>query len=141
MHSIVEVQLTDFDVVVPNVNRVPPLPGTKPAPVTVTLVPPVVDPALGLRLATVGVNVKWSLDEVALVPFGVVTVTSTVPTDSVGDVAVTELDELTVKPVAAEAPNLTAVAPVRLAPVIVTTVPPVAGPLAGLTRKTAGRGR
>ena len=46
--------------------------------------------------------------------------------------------ELTVKPVAAAVPNLTAVAPVRFVPVMVTLVPPVVGPVVGLTTVTAG---
>ena len=39
---------------------------------------------------------------------------------------------------AAVAPNFTAVAPARLVPVIVTTVPPACGPVAGSTDDTAG---
>ena len=35
-------------------------------------------------------------------------------------------------------PKSTAVAPARLVPVIVTSVPPVVGPVAGLTAVTAG---
>ena len=46
---------------------------------------------------------------------------------------------LTVKLVAAVPPKLTAVAPVKLVPVIVTEVPPAAGPEDGLTRVTVGR--
>ena len=46
--------------------------------------------------------------------------------------------ELTVKLVALVVPNLTAVAPVRLAPVMVTWVPPAAGPLAGEIPVTVG---
>ena len=42
------------------------------------------------------------------------------------------------EPVAAVAPKLTAVAPVKLVPVIVTLVPPVAGPLVGETDVTVG---
>ena len=47
---------------------------------------------------------------------------------------------LTVKLVAVVAPNLTAVAPVRLVPVIVTLVPPAVGPAVGLTEVTVGGG-
>ena len=68
---------------------------------------------------------------VAEVPPGVVTVTSTVPACRPGEVAVIEVAELTVKAVAAAVPNLTAVAPVRLVPVMVTVVPPAAGPRSG----------
>ena len=39
-----------------------------------------------------------------------------------------------VNAVAAVVPNFTAVAPVRLVPVMVTEVPPAAGPEVGLTR-------
>ena len=39
---------------------------------------------------------------------------------------------------AAVPPKLTALAPVRLVPVTVTTVPPVVGPEAGLTPVTVG---
>ncbi len=55
-----------------------------------------------------------------------------------GDVAVIDVAELTVKPVALVAPNLTAVAPVKLVPVIVTVVPPPAGPDVGEIEVTAG---
>ncbi len=37
-------------------------------------------------------------------------------------------------------PNFTAVAPVKLVPVIVTVVPPVVGPLVGDTLVTVGTG-
>ena len=70
---------------------------------------------------------NWSAAEVAEVPPGVVTVTSTVPAPA-GEVAVIEVAELTVKLVALVAPNLTAVAPVKPVPVIVTDVPPAVGP-------------
>ena len=42
-----------------------------------------------------------------------------------------EVGEMTVKAVAAVAPKLTAVAPVKPVPVMVTVVPPVAGPGSG----------
>ena len=38
-------------------------------------------------------------------------------------------------------PKLTAVAPVKLVPVMVTVVPPVVGPVSGLTAVTVGGGR
>ncbi len=55
---------------------------------------------------------------------------STVPVPA-GAVAVMEIAELTVKVVAAVAPKVTAVAPEKLLPVRVTTVPPVCGPVVG----------
>jgi hypothetical protein len=64
-------------------------------------------------------------------------VTSTVPVPA-GDVAVIEVAELTVKVVALVAPNFTAVAPVNAVPVMVTDVPPVAGPDVGEIDVTVG---
>jgi hypothetical protein len=93
----------------------------------------------GLKLAaTVGgaTKVNWSAEPVALVPPAVVTVTSTVPVPA-GDVAVIELALLTEK-LAAVPPKFTAVAPVKFVPVMVTLVPPVAGPLVGETEVTVG---
>ena len=81
---------------------------------------------------------NWSLAPVAEVPPPVVTVMSMVPAEPAGAVALIEIAELTVKLVALVAPNLTAVAPVKLVPLIATTVPPVVGPEFGLTRVTVG---
>jgi len=67
-----------------------------------------------------------------------VTVTSTLPAAWAGLVAVIWVSELTVKLVALVVPNLTAVAPVKPQPVIVTTVPPDCGPLLGETPVTLG---
>ena len=72
-----------------------------------------------------------SRQPVALVPPGVVTVTSTVPALPAGAVAVTCEALTTVTLVATFEPNSTAVAPVRLVPVIVTVVPPAVGPRTG----------
>jgi hypothetical protein len=112
----------------------------KLVPVIVTLVPPAVGPAVGLTLVTVGgaTKVYLSGEPVALVPPEVVTVTSTVPAAPAGAVAVIWVALLTVKPVAAFAPKLTAVAPVNPVPLIVTLVPPAVGPDAGLTPVTEG---
>ena len=64
--------------------------------------------------------------------------TSTVPAECAGEVAVIEVSLLTVKPVAAVAPKFTAVAPVKPVPVTVTDVPPPVEPLVGLTLVTVG---
>jgi len=64
-------------------------------------------------------------------------VMSTVPAPA-GAVAVIDVAELTVKPVALATPNFTTVAPARLVPVIVTEVPPVVGPDAGATDVIVG---
>ena len=48
--------------------------------------------------------------------------------------------ESTAKLAALAEPNLTAVAPLKLLPVMLTEVPPPVGPLAGLTPVTVGTG-
>ena len=55
-----------------------------------------------------------------------------------GDVAVMLVGDCTVKPVAAVTPNTTAVALLKLLPVMVTSVPPVAGPEIGAIEETVG---
>jgi hypothetical protein len=75
-----------------------------------------------------------------LVPAGAVTVTSTVPAGSAGEIAVIEVGDVTVKLVALVEPNVTAVAPVKLEPAIVTLVPPVKLPLVGFMLVTVGAG-
>ena len=55
-----------------------------------------------------------------------------------GVVAVIEVAELTVKLVAFVAPKVTAVAPVRFVPVMVTVVPPAVGPAPGETEVMVG---
>jgi hypothetical protein len=71
-------------------------------------------------------------------PPGVVTVASTAPAAPAGVVAVSDVSEPTVNDAAGVAPKLTAVAPVKADPVIVTVVPPASGPAAGLTLLTVG---
>ena len=63
---------------------------------------------------------------------------STVPATPLGAVTVIEVAELTVNEPATVAPKLTAVAPVKLVPVTVTDVPPMIGPVPGLTAVTVG---
>jgi hypothetical protein len=112
----------------------------KLVPVIVTIVPPAVDPLVGDRLVTVGAAtyVNSSAGEIAETPPGAVTVTSTVPTDPAGAVAVIDVSETTLNVVAGLFPKLTAVAPVKLVPVIVTIVPPAVGPLVGEMLVTLG---
>jgi hypothetical protein len=109
-------------------------------PVIVTEVPPAGGPPLGTRELTVGAAVRYvnlSPALMALVTPATVTRTSTVP-EPAGLVAVTEVVLLTMTPVAAVVPNVTAVAPPRLVPVIVTEVPPPPGPELGATELTVG---
>jgi hypothetical protein len=74
---------------------------------------------------------------VALVPLPVVTRTSTVP-EPAGAKTVILLADCTQNHLALVLPNLTDVAPLRLAPVMTTVLPPSAGPLAGLRPLTDG---
>ncbi len=108
----------------------------KPLPMIVTLVPPVAGPDVGLTLLTVGTYANC-VGEFA-VPPAVVTETVTAPAACAGAVAVICVALLTVKLVAGVLPKVTAVAPVRFVPVIVTLVPPVVGPDVGLMLVTVG---
>ncbi len=70
---------------------------------------------------------KWSLEEVAEVPAGVVTVTSTVAAAWAGATAVMRVSLLTRK-LAGRLPKRTSPASARFVPVICTTVPPPVEP-------------
>jgi hypothetical protein len=77
----------------------------------------------------------------ALVPPGVVTLTSALPAARAGAVAVIVVGLTTVYPVAFVPPNRTAAAPespAKFVPVIVTIVPPVVGPKVGLSAVIVG---
>src|SRR5690348_9933938 len=122
---LVELLIVKLAFAVPKSTSVAP---ESPVPVIVTWVPPVLIPVVGLRL-------------VVLVPPGPVTVTSTGPVVPAGAVAVIWVLLVAVNVVAGFAvPKLTAVAPPKPVPVIVTDVPPVAGPEVGLTPVTVGAG-
>ncbi len=82
---------------------------------------------------------NWSAELVELVRPLPVTVTSTVP-EPAGLVAVIDVALLTVTPVAAVEPNDTVSPDAKPVPVMVTVVPPAAGPLVGLTADTVGAG-
>jgi hypothetical protein len=110
-------------------------------PVTTTPVP--AGPEAGLTPVTVGepgpMYVNWSAATTGLVPPPVTTVMST-PPDPAGDVVVMDVGLTRVKVPTGNAPNSTAEAPAKFVPVIVTGVPPAAGPEAGLTPVTVGLG-
>jgi hypothetical protein len=111
----------------------------KPVPVIVTVFPPAVGPASGLRPVTVGAPNAYKFPvAVGLVPPGVVTVTFTVPADSAGETAVNCVEETNVTPVAAVEPNVTLASGTNPVPVIVTVVPPAVGPASGLRPVTVG---
>ena len=120
--------------VAPNFTAVAPV---KLVPVITTLVPPTIGPDVGARPVTVGAATKVKVPTDVPVPPSVVTLTVTDPAPA-GEVAVICVAELTVKLVAAVAPNLTAVAPVKLVPVMTTLVPPAVGPDVGASPVTVG---
>ena len=80
---------------------------------------------------------KWSRVRATLVPTGVATSTSTVPAPG-GETAAMDVPLVTEKLWAATPPKVTAAAPVKPEPVTETLVPPVDGPVVGLTRVTVG---
>jgi len=136
---VIEEQLAET-VFAPNWIFVP-APIANPVPVIVTLVPPVTEPLFGLTSVIVGAsNWKRSAPTLALVPFGVVTVTCTEPELEAGETAVIDVAEFTVTEAALVDPKSTDVAPVNPVPVIVTLVPPAAGPAFGETFLTFGAG-
>jgi hypothetical protein len=138
MHSVLELQSTDAAFRDPKSNFVAVVPTANPVPVIATIMPPAVGPLFGLTPVTVGRNLKRSADEIALVPPGVVTVTSTAPAGSVGETALSEVALVTVNVLAVVAPNVTAVARARFAPLMLMVVPPPTGPLPGKTFVTLG---
>ena len=71
---------------------------------------------------------------------GFVTVTVTAPALPAGVLAVICVPLTTTTLVAAVAPNVTVAPAAKFAPVIVTAVPPVVGPDAGVTLLTVGAG-
>ena len=87
---------------------------------------------------TVGAEtyVNLSPATIALVPPGVVTLISTLPAPA-GEVAVRRVAALYVT-LAALVPNVTVDALVNPVPVMVTAVPPAAGPVAGEIQVTVG---
>ena len=73
-----------------------------------------------------------------LVPLGVVTSTLAAPAVPAGVVAVMLVAFTTVTAVAAVPPIVTAVAPVKLVPVMVNDCPPASGPDEGVMAVTVG---
>src|SRR3984885_10680082 len=113
-------------------------PAAKFVPVIVTAVPPSVDPLFGLTLVTVGVTTQANpFAGLPPCPF-TVPVTVTAPALPAGVVAVIVVLFTTPTLVAAVAPNFTVAPAAKLVPVIVTAVPPAAGPLFGATLLTVG---
>lgn len=118
-------------------------PALKFVPVMATFVPPEVGPAAGVTLVTAGVGVpkvKMSADEGAEVWMSESsTLTATVPAACAGDLTVTDVEDVATALVEVP-PNVTIMIAVKFVPAILTVVPPVVGPLAGLRPVTAGVG-
>lgn len=111
----------------------------KPVPVRVTLLPPAIAPPVGDKLVRVGAATYWNKAPL-LVAAVVSMVTALAPATPAGEVAVTELSELTVKAVAAVVPKYTSRVSVKPAPVTVTAVAPVVGPAVGVIELITGDG-
>src|SRR4051794_3260869 len=113
-----------------------------PVPVIVTSVPPVDGPVLGEIPLTVGAAPKVNCWGAVPLPFGVVTTTLNEPVPWAGVVTVSDLPPgATVTAVPAVPPNVTDVVPAtKPVPVMVTLVPPDAGPCAGAIAVTVGAG-
>jgi hypothetical protein len=110
----------------------------KPVPERVTLLQPATGPLVGDKPISVGAAVYMNVTPL-LVAAVVSTVTALAPIP-IGEVAVTELSELTVKAVAAVAPKYTSRALIKPAPVMATTVPPIVGPAVGVMEPITGAG-
>ena len=123
---VTEIDVLDTEVTMPALppksTAVSPL---RLVPVTVTNVPPTVDPDGGDTPLTVGgaMYVNRSAFEIADTPPAVVTVTAMAPADSAGLVAVIDVAESAVT-LAGVVPKSTKDAPPKFVPLIVTAVPP-----------------
>src|SRR4029077_10865147 len=85
------------------------------------------------------VKVYWSADDVALVPAGLVTVTSTVPAECAGLTTWNKVSAKRFALVAGVVPNLIEVPPAQKPGRVMTTLaPPAVVPLLGLTPVTVG---
>ena len=104
-------------------------------------VPPNVDPPDGETLVTTGTGTIYSNKLFALfVPLGVATNRLAKPATLAAIVAVMVVELTTIKLATETPPIATAVAPVKLSPVIVIEVPPNVDPLDGETLATVGAG-
>jgi hypothetical protein len=123
----------------PNATVVAPGDVLNPVPLIVTVVPPAVEPLLGTIALTVGAAMY--VKQPAQVPDCAsvfVTVTLTEPAACAGVVAVIDAAFTTTTLVAALPPIVTVAPAPKPVPVIVTAVPPAAGPLVGAMPVTVG---
>ena len=108
-------------------------------PLMVTTVPPVVYPVVGANVVMVGggwTYLNFAVDVTE--PPAVVTMMATVPAVSAGLVTTSCVKVSDVTLAAGLAPNVTAVAPAKWVPLMVTTVPPVVGPRPGRMWRSSG---
>jgi hypothetical protein len=125
----------DFAVVGPNVTEVAPV---KWMPVMVTVVPPVAGPPGGVTPVTFGLVMKVNADPLENGPPAAANATATGPPVWAGVFTVSFVGPVTWTVVPGVPPKVTAAVPVRLVPLIVTTVPPAVGPLVGEIVETVG---
>ena len=109
----------------------------KLVPVIEIAVPAASNPEGGSTNVIVGAATYVNAPPTVSVPPGVVTETACEPAIPLGVTAVIEVDEITLRVVAATPPKVTRFAPVKLVPVIVISVP--GPPLAGEKEVIAGR--
>jgi hypothetical protein len=144
---LVVVTLVSVGIIIPvdwfrNSTVVLPAPGSKLLPVIVKLGVVFRYTIVGVRPVIVGAAtyMNWSAAEVADVPSGVVTVTSTGPGELAGLVVLIILS-LTITTLVAEVfPKFTAFAPVKPVPVMITAVPPDVEPDTGVMPVIVGAG-
>ena len=108
-----------------------------PAPVIVTVVPPLVGPAVGVIELMTGAGWKLKLCELSVPPEPVI-LTGTVLARCAGVTASTSESLTTVKLVAGVVPKLTPVVPVSPVPVILTVSPPATTPAVGKISEVVG---
>jgi len=111
-------------------------------PVTVTTVPPAIEPIDGLIAVTVGGGPTYAnpLGSVAAWPSILVTTMSTAPAACAAVVQAIFVDDSKATVAAATPPMETVVPLAKFVPVIVTAVPPATGPDKGETDATVGSG-
>lgn len=108
-------------------------------PVMVMVVPPNVEPEVGLTLVIVEVGATYvNALGLLMVPSGVVSATSFAPAVPAGVMAVTDVGDTTTTLVAATPPTVTLFVLVKFVPVIVNSVPPKVEPEVGLNELIVG---
>jgi len=136
--AVMEVALTTFTLVAATPPTVTLLAPVKLVPVMVIAVPPAIGPDDGLTLAMVGAATYVNVIACDVDPPAVVTTIVFAPAAPAGVTAVIEVASTTTTLVAATPPTVTALAPVKLVPVMVIAVPPAIGPDDGLTLAIVG---